>query len=432
MSTRRPALPSRNPTCAAAEAGARWIAALVILATLSSPSRAENWPRFRGPNGSGASEAAGIPARWTAEDLLWKVPLPGVGHGSPVVWGTRLFVQCEEDEGRRRLVLCLDTHHGRTLWTQRFDSATHARHAKNSFASSTPAVDAEHVYAAWGVPGRLTLMALDHEGELIWERDLGDFRGGHGFANSPIVYGDLVILGNDQEGPSSLLAVDRRTGDLQWQVPRRRQRTTYSTPCVYAPEGRAAELIFTNWRHGITAVDPDTGRVNWDLSVFDQNQPERAIGSPIAAGELIIATCGFVNNPKHVVAVRPRPGGGPSEMEEAYRIERAVPHIPTPLASGDRLYLWSDAGIVTCCELETGRRVWQRRVGGNYFGSPVCVSGKLFCVNDAGEMVVLAAGDEFQELARNPLGEPCHSTPAVAGGTMFIRTERHLHAIGAR
>jgi outer membrane protein assembly factor BamB len=411
---------------------ARWTLCLAVLAALISRSGADEWPRFRGPNGSGLSDATTIPARWSADHLLWKVPLPGVGHGSPVVWGTKLFVQCEDDDGRQRLVVCLDALEGRTLWIRRFASATHGKHAKNSFASSTPAVDAEHVYAAWGVPGRLMLAALDHHGELVWERDLGGFQGGHGFASSPIVHEDLVVLGNDQEGPSSLLALDRRTGALRWQVPRRSQRTTYSTPCVYAPGGRPAELIFTNWRHGITAVDPATGRVNWELSVFDQNQPERAIGSPITAGELIIATCGFVNNPKHVVAVRPGGDDDPQGVEEVYRIERAVPHIPTPLASGDRRYLWSDAGIVTCCELETGRKVWQHRVGGNYFGSPVCVAGRLFCVNDAGEVVVLAAADDYQELARNPLGEPCHSTPAVAHGMMFIRTERHLHAIGSR
>ncbi|HUG92483.1 MAG TPA: PQQ-binding-like beta-propeller repeat protein [Planctomycetaceae bacterium] len=403
-----------------------------VVAALFGRSSADDWPRFRGPNGGGLSDATTVPTRWSEDDVRWKIPLSGVGHGSPVVCGTRLFVQCEEDEGRQRLVVCIDPTDGRTLWLRRFASATHRQHAKNSFASSTPAVDSEHVYAAWAVPEKLTLVALDHEGETVWERDLGPFRSGHGFAASPIVYDGLVVLGNEQEGQSSLIAVDRQTGATRWQAPRRSQRTTYSTPCVYAPAGRTPELIFTNWRHGITAVDPATGRVNWQISVFDQNQPERAIGSPVVAGELIIGTCGFVNNPKHVVAVRPGAGEDAREIavEEVYRIERAVPHIPTPLVHDGRLYLWSDAGIVTCCDVHTGRRVWQRRVGGNFFGSPVCVAGRLFCVNDAGDVVVLAASDEFQELARNPLGEPCHSTPAVANGMMFLRTERHLHAIG--
>jgi outer membrane protein assembly factor BamB len=286
------------------------------------------------------------------------------------------------------------------------------------------------------VPNRITLVALDHAGQPAWERDLGPFPGDHGFAASPIVLGDIVVLGNDQERDSSLIAVDRRTGETRWQVPRRSQRATYSTPCVFAPPGRQPELIFTNWRHGITAINPESGAVSWEIPVFDQSQQERAIGSPIVAGDLVIATCGFVNNPKHVVAVRVHPRGGGAEqsdqpqVEEVWRLERAVPHIPTPLAVGERVYLWSDAGIVTCCELETGRRIWQRRVGGNFCGSPVWVSGRLFCVDDEGTVVVLAASDEFKVLARNPLGEPCHSTPAMANGRMYIRTERTLHAIG--
>ncbi|MBW3539207.1 MAG: PQQ-binding-like beta-propeller repeat protein [Planctomycetes bacterium] len=413
---------------------ARICSAAVLLGLLSAGAAAENWPRFRGPNGAGVSDATTVPVRWSDGNYNRTADLPGVGHGSPVAWNDRVFVQCEENDGRRRLLVCLDAHSGEPLWTRGFDADTHRKHAKNSFASSTPALDAEHVYLAWAVPGKLSLAALTHAGELVWQRDLGDFKGGHDFAASPIVYEDLVVLGNDQDGSSSLLALDRRTGETRWSVPRRSRRTTYSTPCVYEAEGRAPELIFTNWEHGITAVDPESGRVNWEIAVFDPDAKERAIGSPVVAGDLIIGACGFVNNPKHIVAVRPRPAdaGGPVEIEEVWRIERAVPHIPTPLVYGTRAYLWSDAGIVTCVAAATGETVWQKRLGGNFFGSPVCVGGRLYCVNDAGEVVVLATGDSFEELTRNSLGEPSHATPAVADGVMYLRTEGRLFSLGGR
>jgi len=400
---------------------------LMVLA--SGPAGAQEWTRFRGPNGSGISDAETIPVQWTEKDYNWKVELPGVGWGSPVVRGNRLFVMAAENDGATRSVLCIRSTDGKLLWERKFSSRTHRKHNRNSYASSTPAVDEKHVYIAWATPKKLTLLALDHEGNVVWNDDLGPVKGGHGFAASPIVYGDLVVLGNDQNGKSSLIAVDRMTGKVRWNVPRRSERLTYSTPCVYRREGGVEELIFTNWRHGITAVDPQTGQTNWEISVFDQEHKERAIGSPIVAGDIVIGTCGFVNNPKHAVAVRPGPGKNP-EVKELYRIERNVPHIPTPVVYENRLYLWSDAGVVACYHARTGKLFWKQRVGGNFLGSPVCVNGKLYCIDDRGNVFVLATGDAFSLIAKNPLGEPCQSTPAIANGTMFIRTQSNLMSLG--
>jgi len=396
-----------------------------------TPTVAGEWPRFRGPNGSGISQATTIPVRWTEKDHNWKIKLPGIGHGSPVVWKDRLFLMAEENDGTSRIVLCVRTTDGKILWRRKFASRSHRKHRKNSYASSTPAVDEKHVYVAWGTPKKLTLMALDHDGRVQWEQDLGPVKGGHGFAASPIVFRDLVVLSNDQNGRSSLIAVDRMTGKVRWNVPRRSERLTYSTPCIYERKDRPAELIFTNWRHGITAVDPKTGRTNWEISVFDQSSKERAIGSPVVAGELIVGTCGFVKNPKHAVVVRPGDGEKPKTVKEIFRIERNVPHIPTPLVYKDRLYLWADNGVVACADM-TGKILWRKRVGGNFFASPVCVNGRLYSVNEKGNVVVLATGDEFQLLAKTPLGEPCQSTPAVANGAMFLRTESHLISVGGK
>ena len=189
------------------------------------------------------------------------------------------------------------------------------------------------------MPSKISLIALTHDGDLAWEADLGSFKGGHGFAGSPIVHEDLVVLPNDQEGRSSLIAVDRKAGDTRWTVPRESKRTSYGTPCVYQPAGRPAELIFTDWSHGITAVDPKTGKVTWESGVFDTTSKQRAIGSPVIFGELVIGTCGFVTADKRAVAVRPDSGG---KIETVLQVDRQVPHIPTVLALKGRLYMWSD------------------------------------------------------------------------------------------
>lgn len=396
---------------------------------------AQEWTRFRGPNGSGVSPATTIPTEWTADTINWRVDLPGTGHGCPVIWGDRIFVQCDENKGQQRLLRCLSVKDGSTLWTRKFPGQTHKKHAKNSFASSTPAVDSERVYVAWGVPGQLTMSATTHDGQPVWNADLGGFKGGHGFAASPIVHEGLVILNNDQDGESSLVAVDAKTGAIRWQTPRKSERLTFSTPCIYQSAERGPELIFTNWRHGITAINPKTGKVNWERSVFDQSQKERAIGSPVVAGDLVIGSCGFVTTQKHVVAVRPSAktlGEATPNVELVYEIERNVPHIPTVLVHDDLLFLWADKGIVSCHAVADGKLIWQKRVGGNFLGSPVWVDGRLFAVNDAGEVVVLAASREFAELARNPLDDPCHSTPAIANGRMYVRTFSQLVSIGGK
>jgi outer membrane protein assembly factor BamB len=273
-------------------------------------------------------------------------------------------------------------------------------------------------------------MALDHQGKVVWENDHGPFKSQHGFGVSPIVHDGLVILPNDQDNGGSILAVEAATGKLRWNVPRRPKNATYSTPCVYQREGRPAEIVFTNWQHGVTAIDPKTGKTTWELSVFDVDKQERAIASPVIAGDLILATCGFVTAQKHFVAVRPPDGDG--KPKEVWRIEKAVSYLPTPLVKGDLVFLCSELGFATCLRAKTGEVVWRERVGGNFSASPVCVGERIYCVANDGTVVVLAAADKFQVLAKNTLGEPTQCTPAVSGGRMFLRTEGHLMAVGAK
>lgn len=408
--------------------GLRLLIAAIVggwMVVAGSWCQAQEWTRFRGPNGSGIAENAAIPASWTENDYNWIAELPGVGHSSPVIWGERIFLTSATDEGAKRLVLCLSTVDGSLLWSREYDSTGHRKHLRNSFATPTPAVDDQHVYVVWGEPESYVLLALDHEGQEIWRRDFGPFVGGHGCGTSPIVYEDLVILGNDQDGESSLIAVDRQSGETRWQTPRKATRVSYSTPCVLERDGKT-ELIFNSQSHGISGIDPETGRTNWELEVFDK----RTVNSPMVAAGLVFGSCGSGAGGNYVVALKPGDPDAHVEPQVAYKVDKSAPYVPTPVANGKLLFLISDNGVATCIDADSGKVHWQRRIGGNFSGSPIRIGDRLYAIADNGDVIVLSATDEYELLGRMPLGEECRTTPAVAGGVMYLRTVSHLYSIG--
>ncbi|NNE92938.1 MAG: PQQ-binding-like beta-propeller repeat protein [Verrucomicrobiales bacterium] len=420
----------------------------------------ENWPRFRGENGEGIVKSADIPPVWEESDFAWKVQLPGSGNGSPVVWGDRIFLLTAKgktvsdaatkpapensEKGAKKkkpkagpvpqtwIPVCVSAKDGSVIWQKEFEDGSFKGHKFNSAASSTPAVDSKRVIFTWGTADQLTMVAFSHDGEKLWEADLGTVNGGHGFGASPILIGDLVVLNNDQErGNGNLLAVNADTGDVAWTVDRKSLRISYSVPCVFESGGRKL-LMFTNWQHGFTVVDPASGAVVAEKSVFNTDTNERAISSPVVAGDLVIGTCGFTANPKHCVAMRL----DGDELEEVWRIERNVPHIPCVLVVDTTAYLWDDSGICTAVEAATGEELWKARIPeieGKVFGSPVSDGEKIFCADESGNVHVIAASPEgLTVLGKNRLDDLCRTTPAIAGNRMYVRTSEHLFAVKGR
>jgi len=402
-----------------------------LLLTVCPSAGAQEWTRFRGPNGAGVSAAAAIPLQWTDKDFNWKLALPGSGHSSPVLWGERLFLTAGDSKTGGRLVLCVDATEGKLLWKQEYAGKSYKMHLRNSVATATPAVDAERVYVCWATPAECIVQALDHAGKKLWQVDLGPYPSQHGFGISPILHDGTLFVYYQPDGDGALVALDARNGDVRWKLPRQGKNATYATPCVYQPAGRSAEIILTNWQHGITAVDAKSGKVSWELSVFDTSKPERAIVSPVLAGDLVIGTCGFITAQKHLVAVRPGDAGKGEMPREVWRVEKFVSQMPTPLVKNDRMFLLSEQGIASWMRTDTGKVVWSERIPGTYAASPLCLGDRLYCTATDGKVVVLAAADDFKELARSELGEATQSTPAVAGGRIFFRTEKHLVSLGS-
>jgi len=395
-----------------------------------------NWPRFRGPNGSGLADA-NIPAKWGDGDFNWKVKLPGGGNSSPVVWGDRIFLTCADDQSGEEVIVCLNTSDGQVRWNKRYSSHSFNHHPYNSYASGSAAVDAKHVFVCWSTPESLTLLALDQEGKELWKKDLGPFVSQHGGGQSPMIFEDLVVLTDDQEGPQSFVfAFHEDSGELAWKVDRKpSNKFAAATPCVFRPKDGPPQLIFANKSEGLTAIDPKTGKQIWDLAdIFDA----RPVASPYVADGLIFASCGDGPTGHQFVAARPSDDGKSAKV--AYEFRRGVPYVPTSVVKDGLLYYVTDNGVMTCAHAANGEQVWRQRLDGNFFGSLVCCGEKLFLISKEGEAFVMRTGDKFELLAQNKLDwedsdahyPPLSTTPAVAGGRMYVRTYTHLASIGGK
>lgn len=392
---------------------------------------AADWPRFRGPNGTGVSTDKEIPVHWDTSGVLWKVPIPGVGNSSPVLWGQQIFLQTSSADGLERRLLCLNAVDGKTLWSTAVPGARSRTHPKNSMASSTPAVDGERVYVLFWDGKDVAVHAYDLKGNLVWRQALGGFTSQHGPGTSPMVVGDRVILANDQDGVSVLYGLEAKTGKVAWQVARKPFRTCYSTPFLLEHPGKAPEVIVAS-SAGITSYQPQTGAENWNWNWNFAGQALRTVASPIFSQGMIFINSGDGAGDRHAVAVRAEGQGDAAKANLVWENKKklAFPYVPCFLAQGDHLFYVNDKGFAGCHVAKTGEAVWNERLGENISASPILVDGKIYAISEAGTVYVFPAAPTFKLLAKNAVGEPVLATPAVADGRLYIRGKTHLFCIG--
>lgn len=409
----------------------RFVFAPVLLLLACGLAGAGDWPRFRGPNGTGIAADKDVPIKWTAENVLWKTAIPGSGHSSPIVQGGRVFLQSSSKDGKERWLIALDAASGEILWKTATAGRNARKHDLNTMASSTPATDGERVYAVFWDGEHIHLGAYDFKnGKPVWEKDLGSFTSQHGVGHSPMRVGDKVVLANDQDGSAHLLAFDARSGKEAWEVERKAFRTCYSTPFVRARSDGGEELIATSTA-GITAYNPADGKINWSYTWSFPRKPLRTVASSIAAGELIVANSGDGDGSRHLIAVKMGDKGDVTAKNLAWQKSKATPYVPCLLARGDHVFSVTDKGMAACYLARTGEEVWSKRLtDGDITASPVMVDGKVYAVANDGSVFVFEAAPTFKLLAKNAVGEPVSSTPAVADNRLFIRGNKHLFCIG--
>ena len=384
----------------------------------------DQWPRFRGPDGSGKVTTATLPASWATEDWTWQADLPGVGHSSPVVWNEKIYLTSADEESKIRHLFCHDLATGKLAWSRDFPGTIERHHKQNSSASSTVTADSHGIYWLWGTSQNVRLQALTHDGESRWSVDLGSYIGQHGFGGSPVVWENVVIVPLEQNTEGTIVGIDANTGKVRWKLPRDgAEKAAYSTPLVLADTGSGPCVICTSKAHGMYAIDPGTGAVLWENKCF----PLRTVASPICAGNLLIGTCGSGGGGSNLlVAIKP-PATKNASSEIIYEIPRSTaPYVPTPLFSKGRLYLWGDKGVVTCLHAASGEIIWKERVGGNFSVSPIQIGENILNVSSDGEMVTLVDDDEFEVTGRRELDEECRATPAVSNGFLLVRTKSKL------
>lgn len=406
---------------------------LWVSLAFAMPCSAQNWERFRGSNGDGYVADAQLPTTWTDDDYSWKVELAGGGASSPVVWGDRIFVLSSSSDAEIFLQ-CLNLENGEELWKKDFQSEAYRIHQQNNFASSSPAVDADHVYITYANPEHTVMVALDHDGNEVWKRDFGTWTSQHGFGASPMVYKDLVIFCNSQQaqrlrasqtpGKSEVIAVNRETGEDVWRTPLTATRACYAMLCVFQAEGQPDQLIGSNTGNGFYSIDPKSGELNWSSPAFDM----RTVASTYTSGDMVYGSNGTGGGGNYLVAARP----GPEGVEEVFRVSRNANYVPSPIAVGELLFLFGDKGVVSCVDRTTGDEHWRARVGRGFSGSPVANSTHVYCIDQQGTLHVIKASEKYDLVSSIGLGEPSRATPAIVGNRLLLRTANHLMAISGK
>jgi len=385
--------------------GAAWVgtALLVVVGSVG----AEEWPGWRGPRGDGTSRETGIPVRWSqTENVRWKVPVPGKGHSSPVVWGDRVFLTtCREGEQKREL-LCFDRRDGKLLWERVVLTAKlEPKHQLNSYASSTPATDGKHVWVTFLAYPELQIACYDFDGNLVWRRSPGKFYSVHGFCSPPVLYKDLVIINGDQDAEAYIVALDKETGAERWRIDRPNRTRSYTPPVIFDAAGKKQMVLSGSLC--VTSYDPDTGKPFWIVD----GPTEQFVASLVYTDGVFFLTYGY---PKlGVMGIRPDGEGNVTQTHVLYNEAHGGGYVPSPIAHGKHVFLVNDKEVATCREVRTGKVMWTQRLGRHHSASPVSAEGRLYFTDDDGQTFVIKAAPKFELVARNPLGEECYASPAI-------------------
>lgn len=406
----------------------QFLLALVLVLVLDSACSslfAEDWPQFRGPRGDGTSLETNIPIRWSAtENVLWKAPLAGEGHSSPIVWGKALFLTSVDKASGQRFLLRFDAATGREVWRHVVLTApTESMHRENSSASSTPATDGTRVFTSFQAGDRVDLRCFDFEGKQLWSSQPLAFAGEHGYSYSPVIHNNLLYFDCRQEGEASLLALDPSTGRVKWRGIPQRKRISHLPP-LYIAEGTEPQIVACG-SDEIRSYNPVTGEPLW----WCQGPSDVAVAG-LAYGEgLVFATAGYPEKTR--MAVRTNGRGDVTSSHVAWSFKRQVSYVPSPVYYQGHLYTVLDDGMLYCFDAKTGEPRWEQRLGGRYRSSLVLTQGRIYATNDKGVTTVFQATPQaYRPISANTLGEFCYTTPAISGGRMFLRTDQHLYCIG--
>jgi outer membrane protein assembly factor BamB len=426
---------------------------LVSAAFLVAAPPVDNWPQFRGPGSTGVADDPRLPDTWSeTENVIWKTDIPGMGWSSPIIWGKRVFLTSavstgeiekpkkglyfggerkKSDDEHRYVVYALDFDTGKVLWEKEAWKGIPPgpRHLKNSYASETPATDGERVYAYFGNVG---LFTYDMDGKLLWSLPSKPVRTrfGWGTAASPVVYKGRLYVVNDNDDESYLVALDAKTGKVIWKVNRPDEKTNWSTPYIWEHDGKV-EIVTTGTGKN-RSYDLD-GKLLWEFG----GMSSIVIPVPFTANNLLYLASGYVGDQNRPVFVV-KPGGKGTLTDEnfAWKLPQAGPYNTSPLVYNGVYYTLLDRGFLTAHDAMNGKELYGKQridpAAGAFTASPWAANGKVFALSEDGDTFVFQAGPEYKLVGKNSLNEFCMSTPAIARGSLFIRTASKVYRIGKK
>ncbi len=374
-----------------------------------------DWPWWRGPAGDGiASSEQTPPTRWSeSENIRWRVPLPGRGHGSATVVGQRVYITAADLDRDLQTVLCFHRGSGDSVW----ESIVHSgglktkgnkkQNEKASLASTTIACDGEQLYVNFLNNEAVWTTALNLKGDILWQRKISDYIVHQGYGSSPALYKHLLIVSADNKGGGVIMALERSTGQLAWKRSRPK-KPNYASPVIVNAAGRD-QLILTGCDL-VTSLDPLTGQTHWEI----EGSTTECVTSAVSDGTHIFTSGGYPKN--HISAVS-ADGSGKVVWEDDIRA-----YVPSMLCRDDHLFAVLDAGVAVCLRCSDGKEIWKARLGGTFSSSPVMVGDLIFATNEGGESFIFKAGtNRFQLVAENKLGTSVFATPTICGGQIFTR-----------
>jgi outer membrane protein assembly factor BamB len=409
------------------------LACLLPLLTGSRLASAENWTRFRGPNGQGVSSETDLPVMWSAsENIAWKTSIPGNGWSSPIVHDNHVFLTTATEEGVSCRVICVNRKDGSIEWnTEVHRQQTGPKRKQNSYATPTPVTDGKQVYAVF-FDG--TAVAVDFKGNLIWKNSEVQFHSLHGLGASPLLAGNQLVMpfdGSSREDKqlgwkvpwdrAVVLSLDAATGDVRWKGERGKSRVGHVTPILIEGD----DQIVSSGGDRVQGFDARTGKRIWSI----YSQGEGVTPSPVVGEGLIFTSSGFEE--PTIRAIRPGGVGDITETHIAWEQTKGVPVLASPVYVSPYLYTITRDNILHCLEAATGEIVWLQRLSGNHSASPVFADGRIYILSEDGVTIVLRPGNRYDEIARNSIGETCLASMAVSQGHFYLRSSQHLYSIGA-
>jgi len=396
----------------------RYMLTLFVFAFVTI-AHAADWPQFRGPGGNAVSDEKELPVQFTEkEGVRWKAELPGRGVSSPVVVGGKAFVTCSTGTRDDRLhVVAFDTKTGKKLWHRQLNATGNTTaHPKTCMAANTPVADAKAVYCLFATGDTI---ALDHDGGVLWYRSLvGDYptiSNQVGMASSPVLFKDSLIVPMDNIGESFIAAIDTATGKNRWKTSRPKD-ISWATPTIRPLTSDEAEVLLPGPKD-LTAFDLATGKKKWTAAASSYSP------SLTLTDGLIVAPTGGIT------VYKPNA----DKLEEVWKSPKYRTGYSSPLYYDGRVYAANPGGVLFCVDAKNGKAIWEERLQGKqtFSASPVAGDGKVYVLSESGRLLTIkSTGDAFEILGTSEFKEECLATPAISGGALFIRTDKHLWCLG--